>query len=123
MKIKVKIPTEYCEKAKDEIASIIKELEKDVAIKKLDASAILALAGYINNFYRAEAASFKLDDLTIYNADGSVRQSHPVVAQMDNAARGRDKLLHYLGLTPFSRSKMGKELEEEPNPFEKFSKT
>lgn len=117
MKLKIDIPEDYCQEAKDAMADIIKELKNDSSVIKLDESALTLLGSVMNTYYTARRMTLA-EGMVIRDKKGKASRPHPAVNIMNEASTKMIRLLLEFGMTPNRRQKAGKEPEEELSPLE-----
>lgn len=120
MKLKICIPINYCEAAKEAIADILRVLEKDALVGHIDETAINLLGASYDTFFKAKQLVDK-DGMMIYDKKKNPMRANPSVKIMNDAATKIIRLLKEFNMTPLSRQKAGKEFEDKKlSPFEKF---
>ena len=114
MKLEIIIPEEYHIKAKTELQSIINELETDLAVTKIDLPALNQLGSCLNIFYSAQEILLKQGILK-KNRNSSVYTVNPLVRIVNEQNAKITRYYLEFGMTPSSRLRQGKELDEEPS--------
>lgn len=120
MKIKLQIPEEYCSEAKTAINDVLKELNKDNSVIKLDESAIALLGSVMNTYHTAQKMTLE-EGIVVRDKKGNALRPHPAVKIMEEASTKIVRLLLEFGMTPARRQKAGKEPDEELSPLEMFA--
>ena len=122
MKINVIIPDHYCEKAKQELGSIIAVLEDEPTVSTLDVPAINLLGSFMDTYYKAEAIVGQ-EGMILRPVGSSPKRSHPACKIMHDAGMKLYRLMVQFNMTPESRQKNGRSHDEEQSPLEKMFNT
>jgi P27 family predicted phage terminase small subunit len=118
MKIDIKIPDNYCDKAKEELAQIVKTLNADPSVSTLDTPAVNLLGSFMDTYYKAQAI-VEAEGMILRPVGSSPKRAHPACKIMHEAGMKMYRLMVQFNMTPDSRGKNGKEHNDEPlSPFE-----
>lgn len=113
MKLEIKIPENYCEKAREELIQIVATLEADTSVSKLDTPAINLLGSFMDTYYKAQAI-VETDGMILRPVGSSPKRAHPACKIMHEAGMKMYRLMKEFNMTPDSRGKNGKEHSEDP---------
>ena len=113
MKLNISIPEAYNEQAKTEFQKIINQLESDIAVKEVDTSALNQLGMCLHIYYEAQAQLLQGAIFKKGRGVGVVKTSLALKVLNEQNAKITRYYLEF-GMTPSSRLRQGKELDEEP---------
>jgi len=117
MKLDIIIPQAYCKQARTEFRKIIAQLETDLAVKEVDASALNQLGMCLHIYYTAQAQLLE-EGILVNCADTSTMKQNPLLKIVNEQNAKITRYYLEFGMTPSSCLRQGKELDEEPTPLD-----
>jgi P27 family predicted phage terminase small subunit len=120
MKIDISIPNHYCDKAREELLSIIETLNNEPTVSKLDTAAINLLGSFMDTYYKAQEI-VEREGMILKPIGSSPKRAHPATKIMHDAGMKVYRLMVQFNMTPESRAKNGRDHDDsEMSPLEKI---
>jgi P27 family predicted phage terminase small subunit len=118
MRILYKVPEEFHPKAKKFMTDLVRQLNKDDLIIKLDTGALILLGNAYNKYFEAQDILLR-EGYMLNDKKGSVKP-HPALKICHESQVEVMKLLIEFGLTPKRRKKVVLVPKVDEAPIEKF---
>ena len=121
--VNIKLPDGLCKEAREYINEVIKELDSNRLLKRIDSAALTMLAINYSMFIQANK-ELSRDGLSVRNVQGNI-VAHPSIKVAKDAQSQAVVILKDFGLTVKSRSKLpiqDTNTEEDDDVIAKFTK-